>query len=94
MAYYSARDEYRLIRELLTGKGFADVVFVPYRFSSRPAMIVELKWDQSAEGAIVQIKEKQYVKALEDYSGDILLVGVNYDKESKKHQCMIERYMK
>ena len=94
LAYYSARDEYRLIRELLTGKGFADVVFVPYRFSSRPAMIVELKWDQSAEGAIVQIKEKQYVKALEDYSGDILLVGVNYDKESKKHQCVIEPYIK
>ena len=94
LAYYSARDEYCLIRELPTGKGFADVVFVPYRFSSRPALIVELKWDQSAEGAIAQIKEKQYVKALEDYTGEILLVGVNYDKESKKHQCMIERYMK
>ena len=70
------------------------MVFVPYRFSSRPAMIVELKWDQSAEGAIVQIKEKQYVKALEDYSGDILLGGGNYDKESKKHQCVIEPYIK
>ena len=94
LAYYSARDAYRLIRELPTGKGFADIVFVPHKYTSRPAMIVELKWDQSAEGAIAQIKEKQYVKALEHYTGDILLVGVNYDKDSKKHQCRIERYKK
>ena len=94
LVYYSARDTYRLIRELPTGKGFADIVFVPHKYTSRPAMIVELKWDQSAEGAIAQIKEKQYVKALEHYTGDILLVGVNYDKDSKKHQCRIERYKK
>ena len=94
LAYYSARDDYSLIRELPTGKGFADIVFIPHKYSSRPAMIVELKWDQSAEGAIAQIKEKQYVKTLEHYTGDILLVGVNYDKDSKKHQCKIERYQK
>ncbi len=94
LVYYSARDTYRLIRELPTGKGFADIVFVPHKYTSRPAMIVELKWDQSAEGAIAQIKEKQYVKALDHYTGDILLVGVNYDKDSKKHQCRIERYKK
>lgn len=94
LAYYSARDDYSLIRELPTGKGFADIVFIPHKYSSRPAMIVELKWDQSAEGAIAQIKEKQYVKTLEYYTGDILLVGVNYDKDSKKHQCKIERYQK
>ena len=57
-------------------------------------MIVELKWDQSAEGAIGQIKEKQYVKALEHYTGEILLVGINYDKTTKKHSCKIERYEK
>ena len=57
-------------------------------------MIVELKWDQSAEGAIKQIKDKNYVQALEHYTGEILLVGVNYEKESKTHQCVIEKYRK
>ncbi len=94
LAYYSARDAYTLIRELPTGKGFADMVFLPHKYSGRPAMIVELKWDQSAEGAIGQIKEKQYVKALEHYTGEILLVGINYDKTTKKHSCKIERYEK
>ena len=94
LAYYSARDAYTLIRELPTGKGFADMVFLPHKYSGRPAMIVELKWDQSAEGAIGQIKEKQYVKALEHYTGEILLVGINYDKTTKKHNCKIERYEK
>ena len=52
-------------------------------------MIVELKWNQSAEGAIEQIREKKYVKALEGYTGSVLLVAVNYDKSSKVHQCII-----
>ena len=26
-----------------------------------------------------------------NYIGDILLVGINYDKNSKKHQCIIEK---
>jgi len=94
MAYYSARNNYTMIRELPTGKGFADIVFLPHKDSDKPAMIVELKWDQSAETAISQIKEKQYVSALEKYSGEILLVGINYDKDSKEHQCIIEKYQK
>ena len=53
-------------------------------------MIIELKWDRSVTGAIAQIKEKQYVKALEEYTGNILLVGINYDKNTKEHQCQIE----
>ena len=92
LAYFSAQKDYTLIRELPTGKGFADIVFVPRRHTNKPAIIVELKWDASAEGAIMQIKNKQYIKALEEYNGNILLVGVNYDKKTKKHNCVIEKY--
>jgi hypothetical protein len=60
-------------------------------YNDKPAIVVELKYDKSASGAIEQIKNKQYVKALEKYTGDILLVGVNYSKKSKKHECCIER---
>ncbi len=55
-------------------------------------MIIELKWNKSAESAIAQIKERKYVKGLEEYSGNILLVGINYDEKSKKHQCVIEEF--
>lgn len=58
--------------------------------SDKPAMVVELKYHKSAEGAISQIKEKQYTKALEEYAGNLLLVGINYDKQKKKYQCKIE----
>lgn len=92
LAYFSARKDYTLIRELPTGKGFSDIIFLPRRASDKPAMIVELKWNQSAKGAIDQIKDKQYVQALEEYSGNLLLVGVNYDKKSKTHCCVIEKY--
>ena len=54
-------------------------------------MIVELKWDHSAQGAIQQVKEKQYVKALEGYSGTIFLIGINYNKDTKHHECLIEK---
>lgn len=91
LAYYNTINEYTMVRELPTGKGYADVVFVPRKGSDKPAMVVELKWNQSADGAIAQIKEKQYVQALSEYQGNLLLVGINYDKESKKHECVIER---
>ena len=57
----------------------------------KPAAVIELKWDKSAEGAIWQIKEKQYVETLKDYHGNLLLVGINYDKETKEHTCVIEK---
>lgn len=60
----------------------------------KPAIVVELKWNKSAEGAIEQIKEKNYGKILEEYGGEILLVGINYDKISKAHQCIIEKHQK
>ena len=90
LAYYNAVNEYNIIRELPTGYGFADMVFLPRKNSDKPAMVVELKWNQSALGAISQIKEKHYVQALSEYQGNLILVGINYDKESKKHQCVIE----
>ena len=94
LAYYSARKSYIIERELPAGKGFADLVFKPRSNNSNPAMIVELKYDNSAESAIEQIKEKQYMDCLKNYSGEVLLVGINYDKESKKHSCKIEREKK
>lgn len=91
LAYYSAKKDYTLIRELPSGKGFADMVFLPRKHSDKPAILVELKWNHSAKGAIHQIKRKEYVGALSDYKGKILLVGINYDKKTKKHQCIIEQ---
>ena len=91
LAYYSACRDYTLVRELPTGNGFADMVFLPKRTSSNPALVLELKWDKTAEGAISQIKSKGYVSALKEYKGNILLVGINYEKKSKKYQCRIEK---
>ena len=91
IAYYSARKDYTLIRELPAGKGFADIVFVPRRHSDKPAMIVELKWNQSAEGAISQIKARNYTGVLEKYEKEILLVGITYHKKKKEHRCIIEK---
>ena len=91
LALYAARNFYTVYRELPTGKGLADMVFLPRRqFPDKPALVVELKWNHSAEGALAQIKEKQYCKSLEDYRGNILLVGVNYDKVTREHTCVIE----
>ena len=92
LAYYSAAKDYTVIRELPTGEGFADMVFIPKRSATVPAMIIELKWDKSAEGAIGQIKDKGYVDALKEYKGNLLLVGINYDKKTRVHQCKIEKY--
>lgn len=91
LAYYAAREYYTIIRELPSGNGFADLTFIPRRkYQDKPAMIVELKWDKSADTAINQIHEKKYDGALCDYKGNILLVGINYDKKSRKHTCIIE----
>lgn len=94
MAYISCVDQYAKVEELPSGHGLADVVFLPKRRSILPAMIVELKWNASAEGAISQIKERNYPKLLENYGGDIVLVGVNYDKKTKSHKCRIEKMRK
>ena len=97
IAYLSAMQYYfKPIRELPTGRGFADFVFVPkpeYK-TDYPALIVELKWNQNAQTAMRQIKRKRYPASILNYTGDILLVGINYDKNTKEHQCVIEKYMK
>ncbi|MBQ6482653.1 MAG: AAA family ATPase [Anaerolineaceae bacterium] len=90
MAYLSCVDQYARVEELPTGHGIADVVFIPKRSSSLPAMIVELKWDKPAEGAIAQIKARNYPAFLKGYGGDIILTGITYDSQSKKHSCDIE----
>ena len=91
MAYISSVDQYGKVEELPTGHGIADVVFVPKRRSSLPAMIIELKWNKTAEGAMKQIKENNYPRVLNQFSGKILLVGINCDENTKIHTCKIER---
>ena len=77
------------------GKGFADVCFIPREIHlDKPAVLIELKWDKSAAGALSQIKEKQYTDTLKQYQGNLLLVGINYDKITKEHTCVIEKAYK
>ncbi|MCD8222498.1 MAG: ATP-binding protein [Clostridiales bacterium] len=92
LAYYTARNYYEIVREFPSGKGFADLVFIPRKNTDKPAMIIELKYNKSAESAIQQIKDKRYTGRMQDYTGNLLLVGINYDKNagSKKHTCIIE----
>ena len=91
MAYFTAPAYYNVIRELPSGKGFADIVMIPRPDSgNKPPMIIELKYDKDADTALKQIKEKRYYGKLNGYS-DVLLVGINYDKNSKKHECTIDR---
>lgn len=93
IAYLSSMQYYfKPIRELPAGRGFADFVFLPKPeyVSDYPALLIELKWNKNARTAIQQMKEKKYPCTLENYTGDILLVGINYDKKSKEHQCVIE----
>ena len=97
IGYLSAMQYYfKPIRELPTGRGFADFVFVPKMeyAGEYPVLVVELKWNKNVNTAINQIKEKKYPSVLESYAGDILLVGINYDKKSKEHQCKIEKLEK
>ena len=90
-AYIAAIDQYLKVEELPSGKGIADVVYLPKRKSLLPALVVELKWNKSAGGALQQIKERKYPAVLEDYGGEIVLVGINYDAVKKEHSCVIER---
>ena len=97
IAYLGAMEYYfKPVREFSTGRGFADFILVPrpeYKMEY-PAIVIELKWNKSADSAIEQIKEKKYPNGITEYCGNILLVGINYDKKTKKHQCIIEEYQK
>lgn len=97
IAYLSSMQYYfKPIREMPLGRGFADFVFIPkHRYADYyPALLVELKWNKDVTTAISQIKEKRYAESLQDYAGEILLVGINYDKKTKEHSCSIEKLIK
>ena len=89
--FLSTTNTYNVVRELPTGKGYADLVYLPKPGVNKPALLIELKFDKSALTAITQIKEKNYLQFFKDYKGEVLLVGINYSKGTKTHQCIIER---
>lgn len=93
LAYYAAQDDYVIHRELATGKGFADIALIPRKLGTRPAVVIELKHNNTADAAIAQIKARNYPQKLMKYSGEILLVGISYD-DDKGHSCVIERIVK
>ena len=90
LSYFYAYDSYTILPEVTTGKGYADIVMVPF-VANIPALLIELKKDKAVGGAIEQIKEKDYPSRLSNYVGNTLLVGINYDSKTKKHTCIIER---
>ena len=90
LAYYAAKPFYKIFHELPTGKGFADMVFIPLPKSTRPAIVVELKYDKTADSAIDQIKRKEYPKSLVGFSKKIVLCGINYNKSTSKHEVVME----
>ena len=94
LAYIWARNEYVIHREYATGKGYADLVMIPRRNVAKPALVIELKFNRSADTAIDQIKRRCYPTKIAEYTGDILLVGISYDRETKQHVCRIERFSK
>ncbi len=94
IAYFYARNDYVVHRELPTGKGFADLVLIPRKDVDSPAIVLELKYNRDADSAINQIRRRQYPTKVAQYTGDLLLVGINYDREKKIHECLIEKYEK
>ena len=100
LAYFAYRDEYVQMEELAGGTGYADIVYLPKRNSDYPALVIELKAldkahpERDAEGAIAQIKQRNYPASIQNYTDEILLVGISYDKDDpdKKHTCLIESF--
>ena len=92
IAYYYARNDYISHRELATGKGFADLVLIPRKHVDSPALVIELKYNQDADTAIDQIRRKDYPEKVAQYTGNLLLVGISYDRQTKRHQCRIETF--
>ncbi|MDE6807886.1 MAG: PD-(D/E)XK nuclease domain-containing protein [Prevotella sp.] len=93
LAFYYAKNDYTFHRELPTGKGFADIVLMPRKNTRKPAILLELKYDKSANAAIEQIHRKEYQSKIVQDAEEIILVGINYDPKSKKHECKIESYL-
>ena len=95
LAYFSYKDYYLKFKELPAGEGYADMVYLPKKDSMLPALVIEMKWNKSATGAIAQIKDRRYPDTIKEYGGEVLLVGINYDKNApagkRKHECVIEK---
>lgn len=89
-AYISCMDEYARMEELPSGRGFADIVYLPKKTSALPALVIELKWNKPADGAIAQIRKNNYPSVLRDFAHEIRLVGISYDVKSRRHVCRIE----
>ncbi len=93
IAYYYAANDYIIHRELATGKGFADLVLIPRKNVDSPAIVIELKYDKAVDSAIEQIKRRQYPSKVAQYTNNLLLVGVTYERDTKQHHCCIERFV-
>ena len=94
LAFYAARNDYHIHREYATGKGFANLVLIPRKNVTSPAVVIELKYGDTADTALSQIRQRNYPARIAEYAGDLLLVGISYDKQSKQHACRIERMCK
>ncbi|MBQ9009604.1 MAG: AAA family ATPase [Clostridia bacterium] len=96
LAYFRYRDYYIKMEELPTGYGYAGIVYLPKQGEPIPALVIELAWNQSADTAIQQIRQRKYPTALQEYDGDILLVGIHYDKAApvgqRKYTCNMEKW--
>ena len=100
LAFYAARKYYTTILELDTGKGYADVVYLPApQYAEKPALLIELKYGHSADIAMDQIRRQKYLDRFEHYKGNILVIGINYNREVppdhpefKHHSCRIEKW--
>ena len=88
---YQIGEHYVQFDELPSGEGYVDIAYIPKHDSDWPALVIELKWNESAEGAVSQILKKKYPESLENFGNEIVLVGISYDKdapgEDKKHHC-------
>ena len=93
LAYYYASNDYIIHRELASGKGFADLVLIPRKNVDSPAIVIELKYDKAVNTAIEQIKQKQYPAKVSQYTDNLLLVGITYERDTKQHRCCIERFV-
>ncbi len=91
LAYYYASNDYIIHRELASGKGFADLVLIPRKNVASPAIVIELKYDKAVNTAIEQIKQRQYPAKVSQYTDNLLLVGITYERDTKLHHCCIEK---
>lgn len=94
LAFFSAVRRWRLVREAPAGKGYVDLTLVPLASQPGiPGVVIELKWGETPEAAVAQIRERGYARGLEGLvaRGEVMLCGISYDPKSKTHACRIER---